>query len=76
MYYHKSYMIICHIVYAIHIYIYAYMYTQCVCICLCIYQTCIYVGKHTTVISIECYHASVYIYRFLCLLYSVVHVIV
>ena len=38
------------------------MYIQYVCICLCIYQTCIYVGKNTTVISIEYYHASIYVY--------------
>ena len=58
-------------------------YTQYVCICLYIYgiyipdmHICIYVGKHTTVISIECYHAFIYVYRCLCMLYSVVHAIV
>ena len=67
-------MYICHILYGVHIY--AYMYTQCLCICLYIYQTCIYVGKHAIVISIEFYHASIYVYRCLCMLYSVVYVIV
>ena len=54
------------------VFIYMHICLHSVCVYMFMHipdmHICIYVGKHTTVISIEFYHASIYVYRCLCLL--------